>query len=566
MNTARRFAIGLLAASIALVGHSLSVPRATLVRIEKGTRLMLDLETPLNSATIREGDVVLFRTRSDIKVLDQIAIPQGTRIKGSAVRVKPAFVNGKSRHAELSIQFQEILLRDGGALVLSTEALKLEVEELSASSLRGNMTVNLGQTLPAVMLGAGIGGRQGAAVGGVTGLAVGAIANAKRPKARGIEVDLPTGAIIETHFNRPLEIPDPLLLSSARLPMPPPLIDGRPSPETSSARNNPPVDPNATTGPPQDIPSCVEAASSLADSTPVPASAGASPGKTSGAFNLSVDVQLVQVDAVVRDRAGKSMMGLEKEDFRVFEDGMEQRIQNFSQDALPLAVALVIDRSSSVAPMMNRIETAAFKALQHLKPGDQVALFSFAGDITLLEELTVDRQRVANRIGMIQAGGGTRILDAIDEAVSYLSLAAPDRRRAVILISDNIDGDSHASASQVVRSALELQSVVYSVRIRENPGVFPLGIPIPMPGSARPDSVVRIVTETGGEVFDTKASAFDSALETAVTRLKLRYTLGYAPTARSSRGRYHAIEVRLADRFGATGSNYTILSRGGYYE
>jgi hypothetical protein len=77
---------------------------------------------------------------------------------------------------------------------------------------------------------------------------------------------------------------------------------------------------------------------------------------------------------------------------------------------------------------------------------------------------------------------------------------------------------------------------------------------------------VRLTSETGGEIFDARTSALDGALETAVTRLKVRYTLGYAPAARSSPGRYHTIEVRLADRFGQPATNYNILARRGYYE
>ena len=122
------------------------------------------------------------------------------------------------------------------------------------------------------------------------------------------------------------------------------------------------------------------------------------------------------------------MGNLREEDFRVLEDGVERDIQFFSRDKLPLAVALVIDRSGSVAPLMNQVQTAAYQALQLLKAGDQVCLFAFAGNVELLEGLTTNRQRVANRIGSIQAGGGTQIVDAVSEALH--SLRRPRRRPA----------------------------------------------------------------------------------------------------------------------------------------
>ncbi len=112
-------------------------------------------------------------------------------------------------------------------------------------------------------------------------------------------------------------------------------------------------------------------------------------------FKLRVDVQLVMVDAVVRDRNGRPMDNLQREDFRVFEDGTEQPITSFSQDKLPLAVALVVDRSGSIGFVMRQLRRTAYQTLSQLKPDDQVALFAFADQALRLEDLTTDRQRIA---------------------------------------------------------------------------------------------------------------------------------------------------------------------------
>jgi len=108
---------------------------------------------------------------------------------------------------------------------------------------------------------------------------------------------------------------------------------------------------------------------------------------------LRVDVNLVQVDAVVRDRAGRPMNNLRQEDFVVLEDGSERPIQFFSRDQLPLAVALVIDRSGSVAPLMNDVQNAAYQALKLLKPGDEVCLLvNDLGSTTMMELLIANRK------------------------------------------------------------------------------------------------------------------------------------------------------------------------------
>src|ERR1035438_3873978 len=100
------------------------------------------------------------------------------------------------------------------------------------------------------------------------------------------------------------------------------------------------------------------------------------PGK--GGFTLKVDVSLVLVEVTVRDDKGRIANDLKPEDFRVFEDGVEQRISYFSRDELPLAMALVVDGSSSISPVLPGLHHAAYDTLSQLKPEDEVALYAFA--------------------------------------------------------------------------------------------------------------------------------------------------------------------------------------------
>ena len=92
-----------------------------------------------------------------------------------------------------------------------------------------------------------------------------------------------------------------------------------------------------------------------------------SSAKPDNHYRVKVSVNLVPIDVFVHDRSGQPKAALRKEDFRVFEDGVEQSVQMFSRGQAPMAVALVIDRSGSVAPLMGRIKTAAYQALQQLK-------------------------------------------------------------------------------------------------------------------------------------------------------------------------------------------------------
>ena len=270
------------------------------------------------------------------------------------------------------------------------------------------------------------------------------------------------------------------------------------------------------------------------------------------------------LEAYVRDTRGRPLDNLTREDFRLFEDGVEQQIRHFSRDQLPLAVALVVDRSGSVAPYMPELRHAAYQTLSQLKPGDQVCLFAFASEVERLENLTTDRGRIADRIARIRAGGGTNIVDAIFDAAYYLSVAAPDRHRAIILISDN-QGTVRGQASQdeAIRLALEGSVVVYSVKTPGEPLPFLLRLPAKATGVG---SVHRITEETGGEIIDLdEVGSLQAALAAVISRLKLRYTLGYQPTNKARDGSFRKIDVRLADRFGRAQTDYAVHARRGYY-
>jgi VWFA-related protein len=258
------------------------------------------------------------------------------------------------------------------------------------------------------------------------------------------------------------------------------------------------------------------------------------------------------------------MDNLNREDFRLYEDGVEQTIHNFSRDEFPLAVALVIDRSGSVAPYMNELRRAAYRALMQLKRGDQVALFTFASEVERLEDLTTDRQRIADRIAGIRAGGGTNIVDGIFDAVYYLRMVAPDRRRAVILISDNqATTRPRASESETIQMAMESETVVYGVKTPGESTPLTMRIPNWLGGMG---SVRKITEETGGEIIDVLSTgSLDAALATVISRLKLRYALGYYPSQPPRDGAFRKIDVRLTDRLGRPGSDYFVHARRGYY-
>jgi Ca-activated chloride channel family protein len=276
-----------------------------------------------------------------------------------------------------------------------------------------------------------------------------------------------------------------------------------------------------------------------------------------------VEVDLVPVEVSVRDKHGRPLENLTSDDFRVLEDGVEQRIRYFSHAELPLALALVVDSSTSVAAALADLRQGALDTLSLLKPDDQVALFSFTEKPEQVRVLTTDRSALAEDIAAISPGGGTNITDALYEAALYVGRAAPGRRHAIILVSDNEPSvRGQHDDSQVIRAALDNATVIYSIKV----GYFEHSkwYYLTHPADAGLGSVEKVCRETGGAVLDSRsAGSVTSALATIFAWLKEGYSLAYSSTNRRQDGAYRRIEVRLVPRFG--NGKYTVHAREGYY-
>ena len=279
---------------------------------------------------------------------------------------------------------------------------------------------------------------------------------------------------------------------------------------------------------------------------------------------IRVGVNLVMVDATVKDKAGKIMDGLQKENFEIREDGVAQKISLFSRDALPLHIALVLDLSESIGPFLGPLRDAATITLESLKPQDDVALFTFSTEAELRIPLTKDRRRIYKEFDTFQAGGATNINDGIFVAAEYLLKTAPMGRRVIILISDDVGTTAGGNGTRdIVTETLAADTSVYNLKI---PGYNP---PATLFASSMIPGIVniqRVADQTGGEVFDVKnVESLDKIFSALVERIKTRYTIGYYTSANGATGKPHKLDVRLSPSFGAKGRNYVLLAKNGYY-
>jgi Ca-activated chloride channel homolog len=282
---------------------------------------------------------------------------------------------------------------------------------------------------------------------------------------------------------------------------------------------------------------------------------------------IRVDVNLVLLEATVKNKTGQIMSGLKKEDFIVKEDGATQKVMHFSQDQLPLDVALILDVSDSMKPFLGPLHDAASTALDTLKPEDQVTFYTFSTMSRRLVDLTSEKRKIAERIDSVTGediGGSTNINGAIFDAAEYLLQAAPRGRRVIVVITDTVATDNGGVAPvDVVQESLAADTAVYCLKV---PGDNPLSTRMAaaqIPGLISMDKVAQ---QTGGEVFDVeKLGSLSAAFSALIERIKTRYTLGYYSSSSGAEGKAHKIDVRLANSFGSKGHDYTVLSKSGYY-
>lgn len=279
---------------------------------------------------------------------------------------------------------------------------------------------------------------------------------------------------------------------------------------------------------------------------------------------IHVDVNLVMVDATVKTRSGQIMGGLKKDDFELREDGVPQKIDIFSRDELPLNVALVLDLSDSIGPFLGPLREAANIALAALKPGDEVALFTFSTEAELRVPFTKDKAQLAEQINAFKVGGATNINDGIFVAARYLLNAPPKGRRVIILISDDVGTDAGGQGTRdIVTETIAADAVLYNLKI---PGYNPPGTLFyasMVPGLV---NIHKVTEQTGGEIFDVPDVAhLDTVFRALIDRIKTRYNIGYYTNANGANGKPHKLDVRLASSFGKKGHDYLVLAKSGYY-
>jgi VWFA-related protein len=321
---------------------------------------------------------------------------------------------------------------------------------------------------------------------------------------------------------------------------------------------------------------------------------------------IKVRVNLVSAPVTVRDKSGEMVMDLEQKDFHVFDNGVEQRVEDYDLGGDPISLVIVAETSSRIEALLPAVRRTGILLTETVVGlTGEAAVVAFDDDVRLDLPFTADHTRIGKTMESLRMGtSGTRLYDALAQGVSLLKERPLNRRRVLLVVAEAADTGSDAPLGEVLRQAQVNNVVIYSATLsttaamlRAKPkqtGPYPIGPEgtFPLPGRAgRPQTptteqqdrtrldlmslLIWLVTRAANAVGDNSldlatmgtgglnlATFKDASIENAISaigaELHAQYTLTYRPTGTDPAG-YHEIKVDVAR------PGVSVRSRPGYY-
>lgn len=287
---------------------------------------------------------------------------------------------------------------------------------------------------------------------------------------------------------------------------------------------------------------------------------------------IRVDSQLVSVNMSVVDMStNRGLTGLMQSDFKLFENGEEQRIVQFESSTAPFDLILLIDVSGSTKEKIKLMRDAALRFVNAARPADRIGIVTFAGVPTVVATLTADRTVLRERVnGIDTARGDTKLYDSTMFAMNkFVTITNKSRRTAIVVISDGLDGTipgvsdqigSQATYRETLDQIREFDGVVYTLWL--NTRYLAMS-----PRDTQPEAFdeaydrMREMADAGGGLFYevNRLEDLAGAYERVVTDLGTVYSLAYEPVNKARDGKWRAIRIRV------NRTNAVARGKRGYY-
>lgn len=257
--------------------------------------------------------------------------------------------------------------------------------------------------------------------------------------------------------------------------------------------------------------------------------------------SIRVDSTLVLIPVTVTDPMNRFVTGLDRENFKLFEDKKEQEITQFSSEDAPLSIGVIFDCSGSMGRKLEKSRLAVAQFFKTANPEDEFFLVQFNENAEMAQPFTKDLEEIQNHLAFTQSKGRTALIDAI-----YLGLhemkKAHNARKALLIISDGGDNSSRYTETEIRNLVKEADVQIYAIGIYE-----PVASRGRTPEEAAGQGLLTDIAEvTGGRQYpvDNVNELPDIAAKIGV-ELRNQYVLGYRPQNQERDGKYRKVQVKL---------------------
>lgn len=299
---------------------------------------------------------------------------------------------------------------------------------------------------------------------------------------------------------------------------------------------------------------------------------------------IKVDTSIVRLNIGVVDGRGKPITSLSKEDFSIYEDGVQQTISRFEPTIAPFSVVMILDMSGSTLGFRETIRQSAFRFIDALAPEDRVAVIEFYDKVNLRNDFTTDRRTIANSIAASNGRGKTQLYKALTMAMQKLANEGK-RRKAIIVLTDGVDSATRDKDRQLLEKIGEPEILttikpetsdilnrVLNQADAQGVTIYPLALPTGDPQKLADPSPIQIAMfqaartrlqilaqRTGGTLNTINRLEEMGRLYASVAAdLRALYTIEYSPANDKRDGKFRAIkvEVRNPDLIAKTREGY----------
>jgi Ca-activated chloride channel family protein len=275
--------------------------------------------------------------------------------------------------------------------------------------------------------------------------------------------------------------------------------------------------------------------------------------------SVHIDVDLALVNVTVTDPYNRLVTGLEPDNFRVFENNVEQEIQYFSSEDVPISIGVIFDLSGSMANKVGKAKEAALQFFKTANPQDEFFLVGFNDRAEVVSTFASSVEDLQSRILSASAKGRTALLDGIYLGLSEMRTAR-NAKRALLIISDGGDNNSRYNEKDIKRLVREADTQLYSI------GIFD---PFEYRGRTveelnGPSLLTELTEQTGGQAFTVENVNELPDIATKIgSELRNQYILGYRPSNKSHDARWRKIKVKMRAPKGLP--PLSIYAKTGYY-